>query len=111
RGAQRRRRQVFGEAAAHLLGFALAGDVGAGADPLDDLAVPLDRHRPHVVVPVRAGLGADPVAIVEDLAGADALTPVALDPLPVLGVNRGEPAEPGVLLLRLPGDPSPFLRV
>jgi len=28
---------------AHLLGLALAGDVGAGPDPFDDLPVPLNR--------------------------------------------------------------------
>ena len=67
-GAQRRGRQLLGQPAAHLLGLALAGDVGAGAHPLDDLAVPLDRHRAHVVVPVGPGLGAHPVAAVEHLA-------------------------------------------
>jgi len=95
--------QLLGQAAAHLLGLPLAGHVAAGADPLDDLAVPLDRDRAHVVVPVRAALGADPVPVVEDLAGPDALAPVTLDPLPVLGVDRLQPAEPGVLILGLPG--------
>src|SRR5580698_620545 len=98
-------------AAAHLLGLALAGHVGAGTDPLDDLAVPLDRHRAHVVVPVGAALGADPVPVVENLAGADALTPVALDPLPVLRVDRLQPAGAEEFLHRLAGDPAPLRRV
>ncbi len=108
RGAQRRRRQLVGQPAAHLLGLALAGHVGAGADPLGDLPVPLDRHRPHVVVPVGAAPGAHPEPVIEDPAGAQALPPVPLDPLAVLRVDRVEPPVAEELLDGLPGDPPPL---
>ena len=108
RGAQRGRRQLLGQPAAHLLGLALAGDVGTGADPLDDPPVSLDRHGADVVMAVGAGPGPDPVAVVEGLTGLDAGLPVALHPVPVLGVDHVQPAVAPVLLLGLPGDPAPF---
>ena len=94
--------------AAHLLGFALAGDVGAGSHPLDDLAVPFDRHGADVVVPVGAGPGPDPVPVVEGLPGLDTGLPVAPDPVPVLGMDRVQPAAAHELLQGLPGDPAPL---
>ena len=59
-------------------------------------------------MPVRAGLGADPVTVVENLAGLDAVRPVPLDPFPVLGMHRIQPAAPQVLLQALAGDPAPL---
>ena len=107
-GTQRRGGQLLGQPAAHLLGLALAGDIGTGADPLDDLPVPLDRHRADVVVPVGAGPGPDPVAVVKRLAGLHAALPVALHPVPVLGVDGVQPAPAQVLLHALAGDPAPL---
>ncbi len=62
-------------------------------------------------MPVGAALGADPVAVIEDPAGADALAPVALDAFGVLGVNRAQPAGSAVFLGRLAGDRPPLRRV
>ena len=107
-GAQRGRGQLLGEPAAHLVGLALAGDIGARAHPLHDRAIPLDRHRPDVVVAVRAGLRADPVTAVENRAGLDAAEPVPLDPVAVVRVDGGEPAVGQVLIDRLAGDPAPL---
>ena len=112
RGAQRGRRQLVGQPAAHLLGLALAGHVGAGADPLGDLPVPLDRHRPHVVVPVgRRPWSASGTGRRRSGRCAATLAPVALDPLAVLGVDRVKPPVAEELLHGLPGDPAPLGRV
>ena len=62
-------------------------------------------------MPVGARPAAHPVAAVEDLARADALAPGSLDPLPVVAVDRLQPALAQVLLGRLPGDPAPLRRV
>src|SRR5262245_64219259 len=62
-------------------------------------------------MPVRPGLGADPVAVVEYPAGLDTFLPVPLDPLPVLGMHGIQPAASQVLLQALPGDPAPLRRV
>ena len=111
RCAQRRGRQLLGQPTAHLLGLALRGDVSTGAHPLDDPAVPLDRHSAHVVVPVGAGPAANPVAAVEDLAGPDAVAPGRLDPLPVVAVDRLQPALAEIFLSGLASDPAPLRRV
>ena len=110
-GAQRGGGQLLGQPAAHLLSLALAGDIGAGPDPFNDLPVPLNRDGPHVVMPVRPGLGADPVTAVEYFPGADAFPPFPLHPLAVLRVNRVQPAIAQVLLQALAGNPAPLGRI
>ena len=53
-------------------------------------------------MPVRPRLGPDPVAAVEELAGIDAVQPLALDPLAILRMNRVQPAAAQVFIGRRP---------
>jgi hypothetical protein len=110
-GAQGGGGQLLGQPAAHLLSLALAGDIRAGPDPFNDLPVPLNRDGTHVVMPVRPGLGPDPVTAVEYFPGADAFAPFPLDPLAVLRVNRVQPAIAQVLVHALAGNPAPLGRI
>src|SRR5262249_59475146 len=92
----------------HLPASPRGGDTRAAPPPFDDLPAPPDGAGPHLMGRVGAGLAADPVAVVEDLAGLDALLPVPLHPLPVLRVHRVQPAAAQVLIQALAGDPAPL---
>src|SRR5262249_10919614 len=111
RGTQGRGGELLGQPAAHLIGLTLTGDVGARAHPFDNGAIPFDWHGPDVVVPIRTRLGANTVTAIEDRSRADAVAPVALNPVPVVRVNCGQPAVGEIILDRLTDNPPPPGRV
>ncbi len=110
-GAQGGGAELVGQAAAHLLGLTLGGDVGVGAHPLDHAAVADDRDGPDLEVAVAAGAGADAVGPLEHGPAAQGLAPGLLGGGAVVGVDGVEPAVGEVFLQPLAGDGAPFRRV
>jgi hypothetical protein len=90
------------------LGVAAFGDVVGRADPLVHRAVVVAyRDGPRDDGPPGAVAGEDGVLHLVRLAARDRLGPARRDPLPVVGVDRVQPARAQHLVAALAGTPAP----